>query len=129
VIYGDLGVSPGMSVTGFPPGMVTGGGITHINDAVAVEAPAALVAATPLLRRSRCHGRRSRATSVGRRSVRGCTRQEHAGDHRTLTLAAGGDPGATFVLSASTLNSAAASQVVLQGGAQRAMCTGRSGPP
>ena len=118
-----------MSVTGFPAGMVTGGGSTHINDAVAVEAPAALVAATPLLRRSRCQaGDHGRPRWADARSGGARVRSTLA-TTGTLTLAAGGDPGATFVLSASTLNSAAASQVVLQGGAQRAMCTGRSGPP
>jgi Ice-binding-like/Putative Ig domain/IPTL-CTERM motif len=36
-IVGDLGVSPGSAVTGFPPGTVTGGTI-HLNDAVAQQA-------------------------------------------------------------------------------------------
>jgi len=38
VITGDLGVSPGTAVTGFPPGSVTGGSI-HAGDATAVSAP------------------------------------------------------------------------------------------
>jgi len=38
-IKGDLGVSPGTAVTGFPPGTVTGGTI-HANDAAAVAAQA-----------------------------------------------------------------------------------------
>lgn len=37
VITGNLGVSPGSSVTGFPPGIVTGGTI-HAADAVALQA-------------------------------------------------------------------------------------------
>ena len=37
VITGDLGVSPGSAVTGFPPGIVTGGTI-HAADAVALQA-------------------------------------------------------------------------------------------
>jgi hypothetical protein len=36
-VTGNLGVSPGTSVTGFPPGVVTGGTI-HLNDAVAAQA-------------------------------------------------------------------------------------------
>ena len=36
-IFGDLGVSPGSAVTGFPPGIVTGGA-THAADAVALQA-------------------------------------------------------------------------------------------
>ena len=37
VVTGDLGVSPGSAVTGFPPGIVTGGSI-HAADAVALQA-------------------------------------------------------------------------------------------
>ena len=37
IITGDLGVSPGSAVTGFPPGIVTGGTI-HAGDAVAAQA-------------------------------------------------------------------------------------------
>ena len=36
-ITGDVGVSPGSAVVGFPPGIVTGGTI-HSNDAVAIQA-------------------------------------------------------------------------------------------
>ncbi|MEA2646233.1 MAG: type secretion system secreted protein VgrG [Chloroflexota bacterium] len=36
VIHGDLGVAPGTSVTGFPPGQVNGA--THLTDAVALQA-------------------------------------------------------------------------------------------
>ncbi|MEO8505403.1 MAG: ice-binding family protein [Acidobacteriota bacterium] len=36
-VTGDLGVSPGSAVTGFPPGIVTGGTI-HVADAVAAQA-------------------------------------------------------------------------------------------
>jgi len=37
ILTGDLGVSPGSAVTGFPPGLVTGGTI-HAADAVALQA-------------------------------------------------------------------------------------------
>src|SRR5687767_12405419 len=37
VITGDLGVSPGTAITGFPPGTVVGGTI-HAGDAVALQA-------------------------------------------------------------------------------------------
>lgn len=38
VLWGDLGVFPGTSITGFPPGIVHGS--THNNDAVAMQAQA-----------------------------------------------------------------------------------------
>src|SRR6266850_6655811 len=39
IITGDLGVSPGTAVAGFPPGTVTGG-TTHAGDATAAQAAA-----------------------------------------------------------------------------------------
>jgi hypothetical protein len=36
-VNGDVGVSPGSAVTGFPPGIIVGG-TTHLNDAVALQA-------------------------------------------------------------------------------------------
>jgi hypothetical protein len=44
VVFGDLGVSPGTAVTGFPPGSVSGG-VTHTADAVALQAQSDLTAA------------------------------------------------------------------------------------
>ena len=41
VVGGNLGVSPGIAVTGFPPGTVAG--TIHKNDAVAVQAKSDLV--------------------------------------------------------------------------------------
>ena len=43
-IKGDLGVSPGSAITGFPPGLVVGG-TTHNSDAVALQAQNALTTA------------------------------------------------------------------------------------
>jgi len=37
-IRGDLGLSPGTAVTGFPPGIVVPPGTTHVTDAVALGA-------------------------------------------------------------------------------------------
>jgi hypothetical protein len=36
-VHGDLGVNPGLAITGFPPGLVTGGAI-HSGDAVSLQA-------------------------------------------------------------------------------------------
>jgi len=44
VITGDLGVSPGTAITGFPPGSVIGGTL-HSNDGVAILAQTALTTA------------------------------------------------------------------------------------
>lgn len=43
-VVGDVGLSPGSSVTGFPPGTITGGAL-HVNDSAATSAQAALSAA------------------------------------------------------------------------------------
>jgi hypothetical protein len=120
VINGKLGASPGAppGVTGFPPGIINGG--LHFNDAVATQAHAdlvdayAAVAAQPV----------SEAAIAGNLGGRTLGPGVHASGATiavtgTLTLDAGGDPSAVFVLRAgSTLNSAAASEVVLTGGAQ-----------
>ncbi|WP_395144530.1 ice-binding family protein [Armatimonas sp.] len=37
IIFGNVGVSPGTAITGFPPGLLSGG-VFHLNDAVAVQA-------------------------------------------------------------------------------------------
>lgn len=43
VITGDVGVSPGTAISGFPPGLVNG--VQHSADAVALQAKSDLVAA------------------------------------------------------------------------------------
>ena len=45
VITGDLGVSPGTAVTGFPPGIVTPPGTITLGDAVAAQAQTDLTTA------------------------------------------------------------------------------------
>lgn len=47
IVNGDLGVSPGASLLGFPPG--TANGTTHLNDATAIQARADAVAAYNVL--------------------------------------------------------------------------------
>jgi hypothetical protein len=116
-INGDLGVSPGTAVTGFPPGALSG--TLHLGDAVATQAHADLAAAY-----ADAVGRSPAAPIDG--DLGGVTLAPGvyaAGAALTLagtlTLDAQGDPGAVFILQAgSTLGTAANSQVILAGGAQ-----------
>lgn len=117
VLAGDLGLSPGTAVTGFPPGTVAG--TIHANDAVARQAQADLVTAyNDAARRS------STATVSGDLAGRTLssgvyTSATSLGLSGDLTLDAQGDPNAVFVFQAgSTLTTGSGSRVLLIGGAQ-----------
>jgi Ice-binding-like/Bacterial Ig domain len=118
VISGDLGVSPGTAVTGFPPGTVTGGTI-HAADGVALQAEAALATAY-----NDAAGRSSTAAIsadlAGRTLTPGVyTSATSLGLSGDLTLDGQGDPSAVFVFQAgSTLTVGSGSHVLLIGGAQ-----------
>ncbi len=119
VISGDLGVSPGSAVTGFPPGVVNAGTI-HTADALALQAKNDLTTAYN--------------DAAGRGPVVDKTSQDLGGQTLvagvynaasamaltgTVTLDAKGDPDAVFVFQAgSTLITATGSTVALTGGAQ-----------
>lgn len=115
-ITGDLGVSPGTAITGFGPGTVSGS--IHAADAPAAQAHADLATAYGVA------VARSPATPAGALDgltldpgvYASATTLTLAG---TLTLDAGGDSSAVFILQAGTaLDTAASSHVVLAGGAQ-----------
>jgi len=115
-VSGDLGVSPGTAVTGFPPGVVSNGTI-HAADAVALQAQADLTTAY-----NDAAGRASSATISadlgGRTLVSGVYSGTTLGLTGTLTLDAQGDAGAVFIFqSASTLITATSSSVSLINGA------------
>lgn len=115
VINGDLGVSPGTAVTGFPPGLVNG--VTHSADAVAAQAQADLVTAY-----DDASGRASTATVSADLASQTLVPGVYTGGalalNGTLTLDAQGDPGAVFVLrAASTLITGSGSVVALVNGA------------
>jgi Ice-binding-like len=118
VISGDLGVSPGAAVTGFPPGSVTAGSV-HRADAVALQAQRDLTTAY-----NDAAGRSSTATISGDLAGRTLTPGVYTsasslGLSGALTLDARGDPNAVFVFQASsTLTVASASRVLLIGAAQ-----------
>jgi outer membrane autotransporter protein len=117
IINGNLGVSPGSSVTGFPPGVVLNGAI-HVSDALANQAHAdAFTAYTKLA------GETPTANLTGM-NLGGLTLtpgiyhfDTSAQLTGTLTLNNGGNPNAPFhFLIGSTLTTASNSLVLLLGG-------------
>jgi hypothetical protein len=117
-ITGDLGVSPGSAVTGFPPGTVSG--TIHAGDATAATAQTDLTAAY-----NDAAGRTSGAISVsgdltGLTLAPGLYKSTSSlGITGTLTLNALGNANAVFIIQmATTLTTGVGSQVILTGGAQ-----------
>ena len=117
-ITGDLGLSPGTSVTGFPPGQVIGA--QHIANAVAAQAKNHLAIAYD-------NAAARPVTATIPVELGGTTRTAGVyaspagtfGITGTLTLDAQGDPDAVFIFkAASTLITASASKVELVNGAQ-----------
>ncbi len=117
VLTGDLGVWPGLSITGFPPGVVTG--TTHIGNAVAQQAQSDLTTAYNDLAGQAC------GTDLTSQDLGGMTLppgvycfSTSAQLTGTLTLDAQGDPGAVFIFQiGSTLTTASSSVVqVINGG-------------
>lgn len=118
VINGDLGLSPGTSATGFPPGTVNG--TQHIANATAVQAKTDLTTAynnaagqTPVS---------TVPTELGGTTKTAGTYNSAGGTFGitgTLTLDAAGDPNAVFIFkTASTLITAGSSNIILANGAQ-----------
>ena len=116
VISGDVGVSPGTAVVGFPPGVVNSGTI-HAADAVAAQAQADVTTAY-----NDAAGRSTTATVTadlaGQTLVSGVYTGATLGLTGTVTLDAQGDPNAVFIFqAASTLITASSSVVALTNGA------------
>ncbi|WP_375479482.1 ice-binding family protein [uncultured Jatrophihabitans sp.] len=116
-LSGDLGVSPGAAVTGFPPGTV--GGATHAGDSQADQAQSALVLA---------YADAAQRTPSSEFAGDQNGQTYHEGVHHTaaafaltgtLTLDGQGDPDAVFIIQVgAALNTAASSHVVLTNGAR-----------
>ena len=120
VITGDLGLSPGTSVTGFPPGLVTG--TVHTADSVALQAQTDLTTAY-----NDAAGQSATATipaELGGTTETSGVYVSAAGTFGitgTVTLDAQGNPAAVFIFkAASTLITASASNVKLVNGAKAA---------
>jgi hypothetical protein len=117
-VTGDLGVSPGAAVTGFPPGTVSGA--THAGDAAAATAQSDLTTAY-----NDAAGRTTGVISLagdltGLTLAPGLYKSTSSlGITGNLTLSGQGDANAKFIIQiASTLTTGTGSQVILTGGAQ-----------
>ncbi len=117
VVNGDLGLSPGTSATGFPPGTVNG--TQHITDTTAAQAQADLVTAY-----NNASNQTSTATIVGDLGgmtlVSGVyTSASSVSLTGTLTLDGQGNPDSVFIFQiGSALTTASGSSVNLINGAQ-----------
>ena len=117
VVNGDLGLSPGTSVTGFPPGMINGA--EHLTD------PAAAQAQTDLVTAFNAAGSQTGAIIVsgdlgGRTLAPGIYNSASSlGLTGALTLDGQGNPNAVFIFQiGSALTTASTSRVNLINGAQ-----------
>lgn len=117
VVTGDLGVSPGSAVTGFPPGLVVSGTI-HAADATALAAQTDVTAAYNSLASQACDSDLTGQDLGGQVLTAGvyCF-SSSAGLTGTLTLDAQGDANAVFIFKiGSTLTTASGSSVALING-------------
>ena len=114
VVNGNLGVSPGTAVTGFPPGMVVNGTI-NAGNAVAAQAQSNATVAFNNLASQACDFNLSGQDLGGKTLAPGvfCF-DSSAFLTGTLTLDAQGDPNAVFIFKVgSTLTTASNSSVVV----------------
>src|ERR1700736_4652180 len=117
IINGNLGLSPGSSVTGFPPGVVLNGAI-HISDALANQAHADAFTAYTKLAGETPTSNLTGMDLGGMILTPGVYRFNSSAQLTgTLTLNTGGNPNAPFhFLIGSTLTTASNSLVTLLGG-------------
>jgi hypothetical protein len=120
VITGDLGLSPGSSVIGFPPGVIHG--TLRINDAFVDQAKVDLTAAYHAASARTCADMVTLSGNIGGLTLTpGLYKSTSSlsissGD---LTLDASGNPNAIFIIQiASTLTTTPGRKVILSGGAQ-----------
>jgi hypothetical protein len=119
-IYGDLGVSPGSAVTGFPPGLIVAPGTLHAADMVALNAQIDVVTAYNLLASKPCDQDLTDQDLGGKTLVAGvyCF-SSSAQLTGTVKLDAQGNANAVFIFkTGSTLITASNANVKLLNGAQ-----------
>lgn len=117
LISADVSVSPGSTVTGFPPCVITG--TQNLANAVAAQAQIDLTTAYNTLAGMPCSPANAIVADLGGTTKPAgvyCTATS-IGVTGTLTLNGGGDPNATFVFQAGT-SLITAGNIVLIGGAQ-----------
>ncbi len=118
VITGNVGLSPGTSITGFPPGLVNG--TTGAADATSLAAQTSSTAAFGVA------AGETPFTTVAGGNIGGTTLSPGVYESASamqltgpVTLNAGGDVSAVFIFQVgSTLTTASGASVVLEGGAQ-----------
>jgi hypothetical protein len=119
-ITGNMGLSPGTSIGGFPPGILIG--TKHINDAIATQAKADLTAAY-----NDAAGRTATDIVTIAGNIGGLTltpglyksTSSLAVSSGDVTFDAKGNPNAVFIIQiASTLTTTSGRKVILAGGAQ-----------
>jgi len=117
-VNGNLGISPGTSVTGFPPGVVTAGSM-HLNDAVAAQAQSDLTTFYNQLAGSPCTANLTGQDLGGLTLMPGVYCFDSSAQLTgTLILNGAGNSAATFIFKiGSTLTTASASSVSLMNGA------------
>ena len=118
VVNGDLGLSPGSAVTGFPPGIVVAPGAIHAGDAVAQQAQSDVTIAYNALAGQACDVNLTGQNLGGLTLTPGVycfnTSAQLTGQ---LTLNVQGDPNAVFIFKmGSTLTTASGSSVVFSNG-------------
>ncbi|WP_258804329.1 ice-binding family protein [Pseudarthrobacter sp. NS4] len=115
-LQGDLGVSPGTAITGFPPGIAAGA--THAADAVALQAQSDVTTAYNVAAGQPLTTSVS-GDLVGRTLTEGVYRSTSSlALSGQLTLDGQGNPDSVFVFQvASTLITASASRIILTNGA------------
>jgi hypothetical protein len=118
IVNGDLGVSPGTAITGFPPGTVTGA--VHDDDGVAAGAQSDLTAAYNDAAGRSPSGSVGPFIGAGQTLAPGVYNATSSLDlGGALTLNAHGDPDAVWIFQiGSTLVTNSASSILLTGGAQ-----------